>query len=163
MIQLYTGDGKGKTTAAVGLAVRAVGAGKRVAFFQFLKGRPTGEVASLERLGVVVDREWDGAWVVGAPTKEQVRSTQLLYHRLIKAVGGLYDLVVADEIVVAAALGLLGEEQVLRLCDVARCELVLTGRGATQAMIERADLVSEMRKIKHYFDAGVKAREGIEF
>ncbi|MRI58650.1 MAG: cob(I)yrinic acid a,c-diamide adenosyltransferase [Epsilonproteobacteria bacterium] len=163
MIQIYTGDGKGKTTAAAGLALRAVGAGKKVAFFQFMKGRESGEVAMLSRLGVVVDREWDGAFVVGEPTEDQRRMVQLQYHRVIKAVGGLYDLVVLDEIIVALGFGLLRKEQVLRLFEIGRCELVLTGRGATKELIDRADLVTEMKKIKHYFDKGVAAREGIEF
>ncbi len=163
MIHIYTGDGKGKTTAAAGLALRAVGAGMRVAFFQFMKGRESAEVGVLESLGVMVDREWDGAFVVGRPTPEQKRMVQLQYHRAIKAVGGLYDLVVLDEIIVALRFGLLSEEQLLRLFEIGRCELVLTGQGATPKLIERADLVTEMIKIKHYFDEGVGAREGIEF
>ena len=163
MIQIYTGDGKGKTTAAVGLTIRAVGAGKRVAFFQFMKGRKSHEIDVLESLGVVVDREWSDEFVIGEPTPQQKRMVQLQYHRAIKAVGGIYDLVVLDEIVVAMGFGLVSQEQVLRLFDLARCELVLTGRGATKELIERADLVTEMKKIKHYFDRGVKAREGIEF
>ncbi len=163
MIQIYTGDGKGKTTSAVGLTIRAVGAGKKVAFFQFMKGRKSHEVEVLERLGVLVDREWDGKFVVGEPTKEQRQMVQLQYHRVIKAIGGLYDLVVLDEIIVAHHFKLLSEEQVLRIMELARCELVLTGQKATSKMIERADLVTEMKKIKHYFDQGVKAREGFEF
>ncbi len=163
MIQIYTGDGKGKTTAAVGLVVRAVGAGKKVAFFQFMKGRLSHEVEILEKLGVLVDREWDGAFVVGEPTQEQKRMVQLQYHRVIKAVGGVYDLVVLDEAIVAMHFGLLSEKQLLQLFDIARCELVVTGRGATQTLIDRADLVTEMKKIKHYFDKGIAARKGFEF
>jgi len=163
MIQIYTGDGKGKTTAAVGLAVRAVGAGKKVTFFQFMKGRLSHEVEVLAKLGVLVDREWNGAFVVGEPSEEQKRMVQLQYHRAIKALGGVYDLVVLDEVIVAMHLGLLSEAQLLQLFEIARCELVLTGRGATKALIDRADLVTEMKKIKHYFDRGVEAREGFEF
>ncbi len=163
MRQIYTGDGKGKTTAAVGLSIRAYGAGKRVAFFQFMKALKSHEVDVMERLGIYVDREWDGKFIRKSPTPLQIKMVKNQYKRAREAVKNGYDLVVLDEIIVAAYFKVLMEDEILFIMEEAKCELVLTGRGATQKMIERAELVTYMKKIKHYFDEGVKAREGFEF
>ncbi|BCD61805.1 cob(I)alamin adenosyltransferase [Nitratiruptor sp. YY08-26] len=163
MIQIYTGDGKGKTTAAVGLAIRAVGARKRVLFMQFMKGMHSSEIVVMQSLGIEVDREWDGKFIIDAPSHEQKAMVQRQYIRAKEALQKSYDLIVLDEIIVAMHFKLLHEEEIIELMKIAQCELVLTGRGATKKLIETADLVTEMKKIKHYFDAGVAAREGFEF
>ena len=165
MIHVYTGDGKGKTTAAVGLVVRAVGRGKRAVFFQFMKAWPSGEVGILQRLGVLIDREWNGKFIGDAPTKKQRRMVERQYARVSEVFKKNFDIVVLDEILVTLRLGLLEESDIIHLMQSRpkNVELVLTGRGATQAIIQKADLITNMQKIKHYFDAGVEAREGIEY
>ncbi|BCD68442.1 cob(I)yrinic acid a,c-diamide adenosyltransferase [Nitratiruptor sp. YY09-18] len=163
MIQIYTGDGKGKTTAAIGLAIRAKGAGKHLLFMQFMKGMQTSEIDILTSLGIEVDREWDGKFIFDKPSKEQLAMAKRQYARAQEALHKNYDLIVLDEIIVAMHFGLLSEDDLLSLMEQAKCELVLTGRGATQKLIDKADLVTEMRKIKHYFDRGVQARKGFEF
>ncbi len=165
MIHIYTGDGKGKTTAAVGLTLRAYGAGKRVIFFQFMKAWPSHEITMLERLGVIIDRSWDGKFIHKEPTIRQKEMVQNQYRRVFSSFQKPFDMIVLDEILVACSFHLLREEDILALMqEVPReKELVLTGRGATKRVMEAADLVTEMRKIKHYFDKGVLAREGIEF
>ncbi len=166
MIQIYTGEGKGKTTAAVGLTIRAVGHGKRVYFAQFMKAWPTGELEILQQLdGVIIDRSWDGHFVKDEPTPLQIRLVKAQYQRILAAFFKPFDLIVCDEIIVTHLFGLLEEGEILELMEALPKdkELVLTGRGATVAMIQKADLVSHIQKIKHYFDKGVRAREGIEF
>ena len=166
MIQIYTGEGKGKTTAAVGLTIRAIGHGKRVYFAQFMKAWPTGELEILQRLdGVIIDRSWDGYFVKGEPTPLQKGLVKEQYRRIFAAFCKPFDLIVCDEIIVTHLFGLLEERDILELMEALphSKELVLTGRGATTAMIQKADLVSYIQKIKHYFDKGMQAREGIEF
>ena len=165
MVQIYTGDGKGKTTAAAGVALRSLAAGKRVAFFQFMKAWPSGEVQMLQRLGALVDRSWDGSFIYDAPTARQKRLVRSQYERIFRLYEKGFDLVILDEILVTIHFSILSEEDILRLVEAKpkECELILTGRGATPALIAAADLVTEMRKIKHYFDQGVPARRGIEY
>ena len=166
MIQIYTGEGKGKTTAAVGVSIRAVGHGKRVYFAQFMKAWPTGELKILQQLEeVIVDRSWDGNFVQDIPTPLQKRLVKEQYRRIFLAFSKPFDLIVCDEIIVTYLLGLLKERDLLELMEACPSdkELVLTGRGATAAMIAKADLVSDIQKVKHYFDKGVQAREGVEF
>jgi cob(I)alamin adenosyltransferase len=163
LIHIYTGDCKGKTTAAIGLLIRAFGAGKKVALFQFMKGRVSSEIFVLEKLGILVDREWDDKFIIKTPSKLQLQMAKNQLKRVFMAIDGRYDLVILDEIIVAVHFGLLKEEELLSIMDQAKCELVLTGQKATFKMIEKADLVTEMKKIKHYFDKGIDAREGIEY
>jgi len=166
VIQIYTGEGKGKTTAAVGVSIRAVGHGRRVYFAQFMKAWPTGELKILQQLeGVIVDRSWDGNFVQDVPTPLQKRLVKEQYRRIFLAFSKPFDLIVCDEIIVTYLLGLLEERDLLELMEACPSdkELVLTGRGATAAMIAKADLVSDIQKVKHYFDKGVQAREGVEF
>ena len=165
--QVYTGDGKGKTTAALGLALRASGAGLSVFIGQFIKSAPTSELKALGRLeGVAVERFGSGlGLLVGREaTRADVESAKAGVERLIGALGE-YDVVIADEINCALALGLLEEGDLLRLVDARpeTTELVFTGRGASPAILARADLVTEMRAVKHYFaEKGLQARTGIE-
>jgi len=178
MIQIYTGDGKGKTTAAVGLAIRAVGAGKKVCLIQFLKGQETSEVKILESLDVKVFRFGGKGFVdPKKPLKEDVEEVKkglekaewVCRGEACLARGSVttdpYEIVILDEINVAVLFKLISEDAVLELIKSVppETELILTGRGATPRMIELADLVTEMKLIKHPFNKGIKARKGIEF
>jgi cob(I)alamin adenosyltransferase len=166
--QLYTGDGKGKTTAALGLVVRALGQGLRPAVLQFMKADPTwGEIVTLKKLGVPVQQCGLDHWVFkGEASDEDLAAAAAGFDRAKALVeGGDYDLVVLDELVTAVFFELI---PVTRVTDLIAgkpeaVELVITGRRAPEELIEAADLVTEMRPLKHYFDAGVQARPGIEF
>jgi cob(I)alamin adenosyltransferase len=169
LIQVYTGDGKGKTTAALGLALRAAGNGMRTYIGQFLKGQRYGEMESIQRLAPDVTLEQYGLdeWVhVDRATSEQRAAAQQGLERVRQALtSGEYDIVVADEINIALYFGVLTEEQVLQLIDARplQVELVLTGRRAPDAIIQRADLVTEMREVRHPYQRGIVGRAGIEF
>ena len=165
---MYTGEGKGKTTAAIGLALRASGHGRRVFLGQFLKGRRTGEV---EAFGTsdLVDVEQFGDLALcecGLVSHNQQSRARCGLTRAREALRtGAYDVVILDEIDVAVWFGLLDEKECLALLDErpAHVELVFTGRWAPQALVERADLVTEMREVKHYYRNGIGARAGIEY
>lgn len=166
MIHVYTGDGKGKTTAAIGLALRALGAGKKVYMAQFVKDRDSSEAGPLRRLGATVEQFGRGM-ILGREANDEdregaARGLAALRERLE---AGETDLVIADEANVAAKLGLFGVDELIDLMSMnsANHELVITGRSADQRVAERADLVTEMRMVKHYFDQGVEARLGVEF
>lgn len=188
-IQVYTGNGKGKTTAAIGLAVRALGAGLRVLFLQFMKTKVYSEHSilpgispnlTLETLGkpffVVKEgsmtaeelAKWGDEVVVfppGKPPREYLAVMAVGIERAKAAVSsGEYDVVVLDEINVAMFFDLVTWEQVQEIINskLDSVELILTGRGAPPELIARADLVTEMREIKHYYNEGVEARLGIE-
>lgn len=169
LIQVYTGDGKGKTTASVGLAVRAAGSGLRVVFIQFVKGGArSGELAMLEKLGVRVERPAErSTGLLGSGVHDDDRAAADIAWALAKDVlaSGEYDLVVMDELNVAMRYELVDTDDVLAVLDARppAIEVVLTGRGAPEGIIERADLVTEMVPVKHPFDRGVPARRGIEF
>lgn len=168
-VQVYTGNGKGKTTAAAGVALRAAGAGWRVFVGQFLKGRLSHEMALLSELrpaAVRVELFGTGRFIRGNPSAESLAAARAGFERVKQVlVSGDYDLVIADEAGGAVMAGVLRVEDLLALIDLrpVSVELVLTGRGLDPRILERADLVTEMRNAKHYFDAGVPAREGIEF
>ena len=167
-VQLYTGDGKGKTTAALGLVLRALGQGLRPAVLQFMKSDPTwGEIVTLTRLGVPVQQCGLDHWVFkGEASEEDLAAAAAGFDRAEALVeGGDYDLVVLDELVTAVFFELVPVSRVLDLIAAkpAPVELVITGRRALDELIEAADLVTEMRPLKHYYDAGVQARPGIEF
>ncbi len=169
LIQIYTGDGKGKTTAALGLALRAAGRGLLVYFGQFLKGRQTGEIIAAERLFPFLNIAQFGrkgfVVVEEGRAEEDASLARAGLEACRKAMlSGLYSLVVLDEVCVAVELGLLAEKDVLDFLDAKpeSVEIVLTGRGATPALIARAGLVTEMKALKHYADEGIRARMGIE-
>ena len=168
-IQVYTGDGKGKTTAAVGLALRALGAGWRVCFIQFFKGQPSAELDMLQRAGgdhFTLLRFGAAHFVFGEPAAEDCVEAQRGLAAARQAVThGAFDLVVLDEINHATQLKLISIPELLALLDArpVSVELVLTGRHAAPELLERADLVSEMRGLKHYYTRQVHARSGIEF
>jgi cob(I)alamin adenosyltransferase len=175
LVQVYTGDGKGKTTAAFGLALRATGQGNKVLVYQFLKppSLELGERLALERGFAQIhieamDEPWDLSCSLDskrdtARVKTAIRS--VLARLTETASRRLYDVLILDEIVFCLSEGLAEFEDVKRLVgqrDPA-VEIVLTGRGATPELIELADLVTEMKKIKHPFDKGVGARRGIDY
>lgn len=164
---VYTGDGKGKTTAALGLIVRACGADMKVFLGQFIKRGKYCEIKTLQKFFpmVTVEQYGRGCFVKGKPSRADLRAAKAGISSLTAAMkSGKYDIVIADEINTAQALGVIMEKDVLDLIEnkPTRVELVLTGRSASDAMIAAADLVTEMREVKHYFSAGVKARRGIE-
>lgn len=164
MIQIYTGNGKGKTTAAVGLAVRAQ-ASSKVLFAQFLKDGSSSEIQSLKKLpNVDVEIFGNGNWIKGDLNKEQKELAERGLD-LLSQKRSSYDVVIADEIITAVSLAVLSEERVIKFAreNPKEKELVLTGRGATKKMIDIADLVTEMKEIKHYYNKGLKARKGIEW
>lgn len=167
-LQIYTGNGKGKTTAALGLCLRAVGRGLRVCFFQFIKGGgPYGEQMAAERLAPLFTVIQTGrpGWVNTRDIAEDRRLAQEALQQASRIVAsGEYDLVVLDELNGAIGFGLVDLEQALELVALrpAGAELVITGRNAHPRLVEVADLVTEMRDIKHYYTAGVPARVGIE-
>jgi 3-hydroxybutyryl-CoA dehydrogenase len=167
-VQLYTGDGKGKTTAALGLVLRALGHDLHVAVLQFMKANPTwGEIVMLRRLGVEVVQCGLDHWVIkGDATTEDLAAAAAGFARARDLVmSGEYDVVVLDELVTALFFELVALDDVLALMRArpAHVELVITGRRAPDELVEAADLVTEMVPRKHYYDAGVEAREGIEF
>lgn len=165
-VQVYTGNGKGKTTACLGLALRAAGAGFKVFIGQFLKQGDYSEIKALSTLDTVTVEQFGvGKFVRGNPSEEEKKSAALGYAKLKEIVAkGNHDLVIVEEGNVAVACGLMTEQELLALVDAKpdHVELVITGRGATRAVMDRADLVTEMQEIKHYYKAGVKARVGIE-
>jgi len=167
-VQIYTGEGKGKTTAALGLALRAWGHDHRVIVLQFMKGDPSwGEIIALQRLGIEVVQTGLQHWVfLDKVRPEDLEAAAAGFTRAREEVlSGRYDMVVMDEVWTAVRFKLLPLADVLGLMreKPEHVELVMTGRGAPDEAIAAADLVTEMRPVKHYFDAGVKAREGIEF
>lgn len=188
-VQVYTGNGKGKTTAAIGLAVRALGAGKKVLFMQFMKTRSYSEHKILPGIspnltlktlgkpffvikeGTMPEAElekWRKQAVIfppGQPPQEYVELMQEGMALAREAVSGReYQVVILDELVVALHFGLVTWEEVKSLIEAKapEVELVLTGRGASGELIDKADLVTEMREVKHYYTQGVMARTGIE-
>jgi cob(I)alamin adenosyltransferase len=167
-IQVYTGDGKGKTTAALGLALRAAGAGLRVHIIQFLKGRRCSEHRALERFAdlVTVSQFGREGFVEAQPSdedKEQGREAFALARKAL--LGGEYDVVVLDEVCVAINHNLLSTKELIGALKARHegVEAVVTGRNAPAEIIRVADLVTEMRAVKHYFQRGAKARQGIEY
>lgn len=166
-VQVYTGDGKGKTTAALGLAIRAAGAGFKVYIAQFLKKGDTSEIKALERFSdlITVEQFGLGRFVRGKPEAEDIEAARNGLENIQKILfSGKHQMVILDEANVAAVCGLISIDDLIVLIDQkpAHVELILTGRGAAPQIIERADLVSEVKALKHYFNNGVKARVGIE-
>ena len=170
LVQIYTGEGKGKTTAALGLAVRAIGHGFQVYIIQFMKGKGgSGELESLKRLQPECQIEHFGAqgWVhKGENLEEHIKQVRKAFRKTQEIIAsGEWDIVILDEILNALYFELIPECEVLELLDKKPLyvELVLTGRNASQAFIEKADLVTEMVQRKHPFEQGIMARAGIEY
>lgn len=176
LVQIYWGNGKGKTTASLGLALRALGRGFSVHLIQFMKGgiegnpdfEEYGELKALREFKNFSHRRFGTKkWIVGKPEPEHIEQGKEALDYSKKTVSsGEYDLVVVDEILYAVQLGVVSEDDVLHLIDAKakNTELVLTGSHKPfEKIFARADLVTEMKKHKHPFDAGTIARRGIEF
>ncbi|KAF0094386.1 MAG: cob(I)alamin adenosyltransferase [Puniceicoccaceae bacterium 5H] len=166
-VQVYTGNGKGKTTACLGLTLRACGRGMRVYIGQFMKGQDYGELNSVRFLpDVTLEQYGDPGWVFQGKQTDQQREQAAAGFAKARAAltSGHYDLVIVDELNMAVWFELLTVEQQLELIDLKPegTELVMSGRNAHERVIERADLVTEMREIKHYYTQKVPARVGIE-
>ncbi len=172
LLIVYTGGGKGKTTAALGMAVRAVGYGHKVLILQFIKGSwRYGELDGLQRLAPEVELVQGGEGFVGIidDTKERSEHERAAQHALAlaeqKIATDTYDLAILDEINYAVNLGMIALEDVKRLIAnrPRRLDLVLTGNNAHPDIVAMADLVTEMKEIKHPFQQGLKAKKGIDF
>lgn len=165
-VQVYTGDGKGKTTAALGLALRAAGAGLRVFIAQFVKGMQYSELRALERFDEIEVRRYGrGCFIRNEPTPEDVGAARAgLAEAREELVSGDWHVVVLDEANIATHFELFSVDDLLEVIaeKPEGVELVITGRRADQRVIEAADLVTEMREVKHYYEQGVPCRRGIE-
>ena len=171
-VQVYTGDGKGKTTAALGLAVRAAGDGLKVIMVQFLKGGSTGELNSAKLLhpNFAIRRFekprgffWTLTQEEKLELKKEVGEAYEFCVSTLKEEG--CDILILDEVMGALSNNLICNEQLEDLISLKpdNMELILTGRNAPQSIIDMADLVTEMKQVKHYFEQGISAREGIEY
>lgn len=168
-VHVYTGDGKGKTTAAFGLAIRALGQGKKVAIIQFLKPKASGEIISLNQFEKFKTKLYIKSFgknkLIVNPSEDDIKEAKKGLKEAKKILKKNYNLVILDEINVAIAFGLLDIKKVIAIIDSRpiSTNVVLTGRRAHLKLLEVADLVTEMRKIKHPFDRGIKAKIGIEY
>jgi cob(I)alamin adenosyltransferase len=165
-IQVYTGNGKGKTSAAIGLAIRAAGAGLKVYFCQFLKGRPTSEIRIFKKLrsNISVLRSGRKTFVIDAE-KGDFESARKCFQKVSKVINkGEYDVVILDEINNAMTINLINCNELISVIKTKpmHVEIVLTGRYIPQEIIKIADLVTDMKEIKHYYSKGIAARKGIE-
>lgn len=166
-LQVYTGNGKGKTTAAIGLAIRAAGAGLKVYFGQFIKQMEYSEVNILKNIeGITWEFYGTNGCIFNRPVNEQdMQGVEFGMKRAGEVIiSGEFDVVILDEIFIPLSLGMIVENDINELVSLkpASLELVLTGRYAPEYIIETADLVTEMKEVKHYYEQGVKSRKGIE-
>jgi len=166
-VQVYTGNGKGKTTAALGLALRAVGAGLKVFIAQFVKGMKYGELKTIrERFPEITIRQYGrNCFIINKPTEEDIKLAQkglAEAHKIIQA--GNYDIVILDEANIAVYFQLFTIDELLKIIRMKpqHVEIIITGRKAHPRLIELADLVTDMQEVKHYYQAGIQARKGIE-
>lgn len=167
LIHVYTGDGKGKTTASVGLAVRAAGAGKKVAFVQFMKGTESSEIQPLRSLGVTVVKAGTITKFVPYMTEEeraQCVAEQAAGFAAAEELAGKLDVLVMDEIMSAVTTGMIPEARLVAFLrgKPAALEVVLTGRNVPDAVAELADYLSDIGAVKHPYTKGIAARKGIE-
>ena len=171
LVHIYTGDGKGKTTAAVGLGIRAYGRGFKVLMVQFLKGAETGEIHTLKKLepNFVLLRGTETKKFTWNMTEEELKQTKKEQENIFDATvnaakGGNWDMIILDEAISAVAVGMLDMDAVVKFVKAKpeKLELVLTGRNASQELLELADYVSEIKMVKHPMQKGIAARKGIE-
>ena len=166
-VQVYTGDGKGKTTASLGLSIRAAGAGLRVYIAQFIKSGDYSEIKALKRFDdlITVEQFGLGRFIRGKPADADIKAGAAGIEKIKRVFSeGRYDVVIVEEGNTAVACGVILVEALLELIDIRpeSTELVITGRGADPRVIEKADLVTEMQAVKHYYEKGVADRVGIE-
>lgn len=167
-IQVYTGNGKGKTTAAFGLALRAAGAGMKVFIGQFIKGKTYHENRIVSRYlkNITVKQFGLGCFIINSPTGDDIKAAEKGLDEMREIISaGKHNLVVMDEINIALYYKLVDIEKLLEIITnkPEHVELVLTGRYAPQQLVEVADLLTEMKEVKHYFQQGIEARKGIEY
>lgn len=167
-IHVYTGNGKGKTTAALGLALRSVGAKKKVFFAQFIKGKTYSEIEAIRKFvpGITIKQYGLGCFIIEKPTEADIQAALrglVAVTDILKS--GKYDVVVLDEATIALHYQLFSIDKFLDILKKKnpKTEIVVTGRYAPQELIEMADLVTEMKEVKHYYTKGIEARKGIEF
>lgn len=172
LVHIYTGDGKGKTTAAIGLGIRACGSGMKVRMVQFLKSRDTGELSAIKKLepDFTICRGFNCKKFVWDMTSEELDEAREEAEEIFESVkatvnGGQYDLIILDELLGVLSLGFIRETSVIEMINnkPQTLELVLTGRDASDSLIQVADYVSRINAVKHPYDKGVSARRGIEF
>ena len=165
---LFTGNGKGKTTASIGAAVRAAGHGSRVFMIQFMKGRLYGELAAVESLDNITIEQYGRDEFVDPDDPEEI-DVELAARGWARAVelvnNGLCDMLILDEINVAVSFGLIEPGEVVRLVEnrPENIDVILTGRYAPDELVAIADTVTEMREVKHHYNKGVQMRKGIEY
>ncbi|KPJ60323.1 MAG: cob(I)yrinic acid a,c-diamide adenosyltransferase [Latescibacteria bacterium DG_63] len=167
-VHVFTGNGKGKTTAALGCGLRAAGHGYKVLMVQFMKGRRYGELSAVKHVpGFEIAQFGLDSFVErGRPSPEDLKLAREGFQRASEAVrGGQYDVVILDEVNVAVDYGLIGLDEVLKLIEERppHVELILTGRYAHERIRDSADTVTEMVEVKHHYGGGIEAREGIEY
>ena len=166
-VQVYTGDGKGKTTAAFGLALRAAGAGLKVYIAQFVKGMKYSELDAMEKLSdsITIKQYGRDCFIFREPEKEDIQAAREgLQEVKVIMCSGEYQVIILDEANIATYYNLFSVDELLDFIKVKPegVELIITGRKADPRIMERADLVTEMKEIKHYYQKGVEARSGIE-
>ncbi len=171
LIHIYCGNGKGKTTAALGLALRAAGAGMRVYIIQFMKGNPTSELESLKFIpNITVSRLSKNFGFISSMSKDDKKEITVCHNNLLKAAytqinGCKFDMIIIDEFFTAYNYGLVDREiaEHLVFSKEKNCELILTGRDPSEKFITAADYVSEIKAVKHPYKNGISARKGIEY
>lgn len=173
LMLVYTGDGKGKTTAALGLAVRAVGRGKRVLMIQFIKSpeRTYGEKITFDKIGIEMHQKGSGFTWLKTPEEHRAALKDAWAFTKEKVMSGAYDVVILDELNNALAITTFPIDDVLPIEEVMELiekrpygmHMVITGRSARQEIIDKADLVTEMQPVKHYYEEGIPAVLGVEF
>jgi cob(I)alamin adenosyltransferase len=166
-VHVYTGNGKGKTTAAIGLAIRAAGAGMRVYIAQFVKGMHYSELDSLHRYADCITLRQYGrdCFIEQEPSEEDIQAARTGFQEVKDVLGsGDYQMVILDEANIATHYNLFSADELIELVrsKPESVELVITGRRADPKVIAVADLVTEMKEIKHYYNRGIQARQGIE-
>ena len=168
-VQVYTGNGKGKTTAAIGLAVRAAGAGLKTFFLQLMKEYPYSEISALKKFKSTIDIVQCGTddfvYKKEKPPAEEVNKVNACLDEAMQMMKSAeYNIIILDEVLVSIYFGLIQTAKVVEFIEAKpeKVELILTGRYCPEEIIERADLVTEMKEIKHYYAKGVLARKGIE-
>ncbi|MEK6819420.1 MAG: cob(I)yrinic acid a,c-diamide adenosyltransferase [Nanoarchaeota archaeon] len=173
-VQVFWGDGKGKTTSALGTALRALGNGYKIHLVQFMKNGTgdaeieyPGEIRALEKFSnFSFKRFGTGSWVIGKPKQEHIDKVEEAYSCLLSSFEKDYDIIIADELLYALQLNLITEQKIIELINLKpkNKELILTGSHIPfQRIFELADLVTEVKKIKHPYDSGILARKGIEY
>lgn len=169
LVQIYTGNGKGKTTAAIGQAVRAAGYGLKTYIAQFMKEYPYSELNSLKQLGewVTIEQFCGDEFVYKKELpgdEELAKAKKGLRTASEKMLSGEYDLIILDEAIVAIYFKLIETEELIEIIKLKpeKVELILTGRYCPEALIRLADLVTDMKEVKHYYQEGIKSRKGIE-